>query len=138
MGDHLRRQKYPPTLVAASGHIRKFFNREKDRLGEALAHEPQANTTYATNTAARNLWYDPDNRYCIEGRTSLRVKPMHQVHDELLLQWRVEDTPWAVGKIKQWFANPLRIAGQDIVIPFEGSYGTNWAMDEKSKVGQIQ
>lgn len=159
VGDFLRRQKYPPTLVSASGHIRKFFNREKDRLGEALAHEPQSNTTYATNSAARNLWYDPENRinddryrsYVSDTRessvdskskrgvekTTLRIKPMHQVHDELLLQWKIEDTSWAISKIKQYFNNPLQIAGQSIVIPFEGSYGTNWSMDEKSKVGSI-
>jgi uracil-DNA glycosylase len=146
MGDHLRKQKYPPTLVAASGHVRKFFGRERDRLGEALAHEPQANTTYATNSAAWRLWNDPENR--IQGihggqpnggspRILLRVRPMHQVHDELLLQWKIEDTTWAITKIQQWFNNPLTIADQQITIPFEGNYGTNWAMDTRSKVGSI-
>jgi DNA polymerase len=137
VGTLLSKQKYPPTLTAASGHIRKFFNRESDRLGEALAHEPQANTTYTTNSAANKLWYDADNRLDVSGRTTLRVKPMHQVHDELLMQARIEDTDWTIGKIKQWFHNPIQIAGQTIVIPFEGSYGTDWSMSEHSKKGSF-
>lgn len=129
--------RYPPTMISGSGQIRKFFNRPKDALGEALAHEPQTATTYATNSAARNLWMDPDNRYYVGNRCLLRIKPMHQVHDELLVQFRQEDVEFAKTKIKQWFNNPIDIAGQKILIPYEGSYGHNWAMDDKSKVGSL-
>lgn len=136
-----------PRLTAASGHTRIFYGRPSELLGEMLAHEPQDNTTYATNLAAYKLWTDPENRIStetsaignglIQARHELRAEPLHQVHDALIGQFKIEDTAWAVGKIRQWFNNKLIIANQEIIIPFEGSYGTNWAMDDKSKVGNI-
>lgn len=149
----LSRQTYPPSLTSASGHTRKFFGRSAEIIGEALAHEPQANTTYATNLAAYKLWTDPDNRRrecdgtckktlpfpiceCPQ-KTVLRIEPLHQVHDALVGQFRIEDTSWAVARIKSYFDNPLTIANQKIVIPFEGAYGLNWALDDKSKIGSI-
>lgn len=123
-----------PEMVSACGHRRRFFGRPRDILGQALAHEPQNNTTYATNLAAHNLWHDPDNRVGKE----LRIEPLHQVHDALLGQFKIEDTAWAVGKIKSYFLNPIYIAGIKVTIPFEGNYGTNWALDKASKVGDIR
>jgi DNA polymerase I-like protein with 3'-5' exonuclease and polymerase domains len=59
-----------------------------------------------------NLWTDRDNRFqSASGRTKLRVEPLHQVHDEMVVQFRQEDTEWAKTKIKQWFNNPITIAG---------------------------
>lgn len=133
MERHLAKQPYPAKLTCASGSTRTFFGRPREILGEALAHEPQNVTTYVTNTAMLRLWDDPDNRV----GNRLRVEPLHQVHDALLGQFRIEDTAWAVAKIRSWFHNPIMIAGQRIVIPFEGSYGTNWALDAKSRVGDI-
>lgn len=141
MENHLRKQPYPPTVGSASGQVRKFFNRLKDALGEALAHEPQVNTTYATNSAARALWMDPENRYVLNSKTDkvyLHIRPMHQVHDELLVQWKQDITEWAVLKMKQYFNNPITIAGQQITIPFDGSYGLNWSMDGDAKKGEIR
>lgn len=128
MRTHLRQNNNK--LTAASGHTRKFFGRETEILGEALAHEPQANTTFSTNLAAWNLWTDKENRV----GNRLRVEPLHQVHDALLGQFKIEDTEWAIKKINQWFNNVLVIAGQQIVIPFEGAYGTSWG---NLKVGKI-
>lgn len=143
-----------PYLTVPSGHKRRFFSRKQDILGQALAHEPQANTTYATNLAAFKLWRDEENRTPINptgvgqlgstdtsidstesnGRIhssslgcTLRIQPLHQVHDALLGQFRIEDTSWAVDKIKTYFNNEIIIAGIPIVIPFEGNYGKNWA-----------
>jgi len=122
-----RRLASSPTLTAASGHRRVFFGRRDEILGAALAYEPQANTTYATNLAAWRLWTDPDNRYTdSRGRVLLRAEPLHQVHDALCGQFPKTHTDWSVGKIKSWFNNPLVIAGQRIVIPFEGHYGPSW------------
>ncbi|SRR6266487_196870 len=117
-----------PTLIAASGQVRHFFGRREDLLPKAAAHEPQANTTYATNLALYRLWTDSEN--CLpEGR--LRIEPLHQVHDALIGQFAQSDTTWAVGKIREWFNNKLNIAGQQLVIPFEGSYGESWGkLDE--------
>jgi hypothetical protein len=143
VGRKLKNQPYPPKLVSASGHARKFFGRPTDVLGQALANEPQENTTYAVKRALYRLWHDPENRYApqsatIQSRLSwLRVEPLHTVHDSLDGQFRIADVAWATTKIKQWFDNPLIIAGQRITIPFSGSYGTNWAMDDSSKVGEI-
>ncbi len=68
---------------------------------------------------------------------ALRVEPLHQVHDALVGQFKIADTAWAVGKIREWFNNPIIIAGQKITIPFSGSYGTNWSLDSSSEVGKI-
>jgi len=119
-----RKIKDRPTIIATSGQVRHFFGRREDLLPKAMAHEPQVNTTYATNLALYNLWTDPDNRITPGGR--LRVEPLHQVHDALIGQFKKSDTAWSIGKIKSWFNNTLNIAGQKIVIPFEGSYGVSW------------
>jgi DNA polymerase len=117
-----------PTITAASGHTRRFFGRSQEILGQALAHEPQANTTYATNLAAWRLWNDNDNRRrdtnC--AKVTLRIEPLHQVHDALLGQFKVEDAAWAAGKIKSYFDNKITIAGISLVIPYEGNYGSSW------------
>lgn len=133
----LASQPYPPKLTSPSGHTRMFFGRKADILGEALADEPQEVTTYATNMAVYDCWTDPENRYVVDGKVKLRVEPMHQVHDEFLSQFRIEDLEWAKKKYKQWFNHTIRIAGIDVVIPYDGAYGVNWAMDSSSKVGSI-
>lgn len=142
-----------PVLTAASGQVRQFFGRPDDILTKAVAFEPQANTTYATNLATFRLWSDNENR--IDGphptptmgnglqasrlletlphsrpRTHLRIEPLHTVHDALIGQFRKEDTAWAMAKIKQWFNNPLQIAGQQIIIPFDGHYGPSWGQQD--------
>lgn len=119
-------------LCAASGQIREFFGRPDDLLTKAVAFEPQANTSYATNLAINKLWNDPDNRVVQPNQSSsregckLKIEPLHQVHDAVCGQFAKNDTPWAVDKIKSYFNNPLSIAGQDITIPFDGAYGESW------------
>ena len=163
------RLRQRPILTAASGQVRQFFGRPDDIITKAVAFEPQANTTYATNLAAFRLWTDTDNRIgggllqdarptpriqssidtsklpdafrrlLASGQpilqrisneprsvTKLRNEPLHQVHDALVGQFKIEDTAWAVGKIKSYFDNPLIIAGQKITIPFDGHYGLAW------------
>lgn len=164
MENYAASQPYPAKLVAPNGFTRKFFGRnfgsKIEITGEMLAHLPQVITTYATNTAAHRLWTDPENRIsssqkdgqancpklevneerpslASKSTVALRVEPVHQVHDELLVQFKIKDTDWAKTKIKEWFDNPIIIAGQKITIPYDGSYGTNWAMDSESKVGSL-
>lgn len=115
-------------LVSASGHKRVFMGRRfgqglHDTVKEFLAHEPQNNTTWATNLAALNLWNDPENRK-VDG--SLIIEPLHQVHDALCVQWPSVLRDWARAKMRTYFNNTLNIAGQDIVIPFEGHWGPAW------------
>lgn len=139
-----RKLKTDPSITTINGYKRKFYGRPKEILGQALAHEPQAITTYATNLAMYRLWRDPDNRTIRHhnnlagtnalGRTTLRIEPLHQVHDALVGQFRIEDTAWATNKIKSYFANPLIIAGQKLTIPFEGSYGTSWGKLDKGNI----
>lgn len=136
--DRLTCQPYPPTMTYPSGHTRKFFGRKSEILGEALASEPQEVTTYATNQAVFKCWTDPENRqYKPIGGCRLYVEPMHQVHDEFLSQIDNERIIWGVDKIKSWFNNPIKIVGVTVTIPFDGSYGTNWSMNEEGKKGSI-
>lgn len=112
-------------LACASGHTRRFFGRRDahDTYMAALAHEPQANTTYATNLAALRLWTDPENR---TEKGALIIEPLHQVHDALCGQFPSDRAEWASEKIKSYFHNPIEIAGQQIVIPYDGGYGPSW------------
>jgi DNA polymerase len=129
-------------IVCASGHKRKFFGRKKqvvrgvevaveETVGDACSEEPQHNTTWVTNTALKRLWYDPDN---LDSNNRLKVWPCHQVHDQLCVQWRTEIREWALAKCKEFFNNPVMIAGQRIVIPYEGTYGPSWG----EKTGVIE
>jgi uracil-DNA glycosylase family 4 len=141
-----------PQLISAVGHTRHFFGRRQEILGKWLAHEPQIITTYATNLAAWKLWNDTENRITTSSSSTLskrssplesdresnkvllRIEPLHQVHDALIGQFKIEDTAWAVGKIRSYFANQIMIAGISITIPFEGNYGPSWG---KLDVGTI-
>jgi len=119
-----------PILVAASGQVRHFFGRPDEIITKAVAFEPQANTTYATNLAMRALWLDPDNRI----KNRFRVEPLHQVHDAICGQFSQDDVPWSVAAIKRYFDNPLLIAGQRIIIPFDGAYGISWGNTKAGKI----
>lgn len=153
-----RQIRKEPVLIAPNGFKRRFFGRQQEVLGEFLAHLPQVITTYANNQALYRMWTDPENRIqtgddresnsrCISSENGhsirssvgscLRAEPLHQVHDSILGQFKVTDTTWAVDKIKQWYNNPIIISDQRITIPFEGTFGTNWAFDSSSKVGNI-
>lgn len=131
-------QPYPPRLLSPSGHIRIFFGRRQEILGQALAHEPQSITTYATNLAVYKCWTDPENRFVENSKTKLKVEPLHQIHDEFLSQCRIKDIDWALKKVKTWFDNPIIIAGVKITIPFSGSYGTDWSMGKDAKKGEFE
>jgi hypothetical protein len=113
------------SLTASNGFRRLFYGRKDDKstLKAALAHLPQVYTTYATKLALWRLWSDPENR---REDGSLRAEPLHTVHDSLLEQHRAEENDWAKAKLRQWFDNVVVIAGQPIVIPFEGAAGRDW------------
>jgi uracil-DNA glycosylase family 4 len=138
-------QDYIKTLVektgklpSASGHIRTFFGRHGNELQrEAVAHEPQANTTYATNLAAIRLWNDPENR-SPDGH-NLIIQPLHQVHDALNGQYPSSLRSWAHAKIRSYFDNEILIAGYRIRIPFDGRYGSSWGDTTHafSKTGEV-
>lgn len=112
-------------LTCPSGNTRKFFGRPSasTTIQGAYSHEPQNNTTYATSLALYNLWNDPDNR---DGSGNLIIEPLHQVHDALCGQFPIDRADWASRKICDYFNNPITIAGQELVIPFEGEYGPSW------------
>ena len=115
-------------LSSASGQCRLFFGRRfgpdmHETVKEFLAHEPQSNTTWATNMAMLNLWNDPENR---RPDGSLIIEPLHQVHDALCGQWPIAAREWARAKVRAYFNNALVIAGREVVIPFDGAYGPSW------------
>ena len=116
-------------IDSATGARRVFMSlrsRKKidaSTIRAAASHEPQANTTYATNTALRNMYYDPENR---DNRGALQVEPCLMVHDALGGQAHKSIIPWATEKQAQWFNVPLIIHDIPITIPVEGGWGDNW------------
>lgn len=115
-------------LTSASGNTRLFFGRRfgeglNDTVKEFLAHEPQNNTTWATNLAMLRLWSDPENR---RANGSLIIEPLHQVHDALCGQWPQDCRAWARNKVRSYFQNTICIAGTELVIPFDGGWGESW------------
>ena len=115
-------------LTSASGQTRLFFGRRfgkdiHETVKEFLAHEPQSNTTWATNLAMLKLWNDPDNR---RPNGSLIIEPLHQVHDALLGQWPIVLRDWARAKVRSYFNNPITIADTTLTIPFDGKFGPSW------------
>ena len=115
-------------LNTAAGFRRKFYGIRYGKpdpqvIRDALAFEPQVNTTYATNLALHKLWYDASNR---TSKGALFIEPILQIHDALCGQWHKRYRPWAIERIKEYFKNPLIIHGLEINIPFEGNYGPDW------------
>jgi len=65
---------------------------------------------------------------------SLRVEPLHTVHDSLVVQFREADRDWAATFVRQCFNNPMTIAGTTLTIPVAGDCSTNWAMSNSQKL----
>lgn len=118
-------------IISPSGNRRLFFDRKdnSETLGDFCSTEPQNTTTYATNLALKKLWLDPDNRLPGTNR-GLKIWPCHQIHDALCMQWKYEYRDFARIKVREWFNNPLLIAGIQITIPFEGNFGPNWQQQD--------
>jgi len=115
-------------IRTACGFERRFYNIrygriDNDTLRQALAFEPQVNTTYLTNKALQSLWYDEQNR---TSRGGLFIEPILQIHDALTGQWKKKYRDWAVEKTKSFFNHKLIIHGIEVQIPFEGNYGEDW------------
>ena len=124
------------SLTAACGIKRKFFGIRNPRdpdpeiVRQASAFEPQANTTYCTNLALKNLWYDPSNR---TSTGWLHCEPLLQIHDALAGQNHSAIRQWAHSKLRSYFNNELVIHGIRVSIPADGGWGTNW-QDTKRKL----
>jgi uracil-DNA glycosylase len=120
-------------LDCANGHRRKFCSIRNRRTIEdsivrvAASHEPQANTTYATNSALCNMYYDLTNR---TARGNLRCEPLLMIHDALAGQCHASQKSWAEEKMNDWFNVPLIIHGIPVTIPVEGGFGPNWKATE--------
>jgi uracil-DNA glycosylase family 4 len=115
-------------LTAACGIRRQFFNVRNrmptdSDIREGSAFEPQANTTWATNKALERLWYAEKNR---TSRGGLFIEPLLHVHDALGGQYKSRDRAWAAEHLRSFFTNPLKMYGQELVIPADGKYGTSW------------
>lgn len=115
-------------IRTAAGIQRRFYGLrwgvpDHKVVREALAFEPQANTTFVTNKALYNLWYDPENH---TSKGALFIEPLIQVHDALCGQFGINYLDWARTKIHAYFQNPIIIHGIQINIPYEGNYGPDW------------
>ena len=123
-------------LSTACGIRRKFFgirnpyDIDDEIIRQASAFEPQANTTYCTNQALANLWYDPENR---SSRGWLHCDPLLQIHDALAGQNHSGARQWAHGKLRGYFNTKLTIHGIEVQIPVDGGWGSNW-QDTKKKL----
>jgi len=106
------------TLSCASGHVRSFFGRSSDNsvIQSAYSHEPQANTTYATNMAMRALWYDTENQ---TQAGHYIIQPLHSVHDALCGQFPKDKLEWAVGRIRSYFSNPITVRDITLTKPVD-------------------
>lgn len=117
------------TLHTAAGTSRKFFGLrnqkfpDDDIVREAMASEPQTITTYATNLALKNLWYDPANR---RKSGALFIEPLLQVHDALAGQFPGRLRDFARERIRSYFENPITINGITLTIPVDIRVGTSW------------
>jgi uracil-DNA glycosylase family 4 len=116
-------------LEYACGIRRRFFGIrnptfiDEDIIRQALASEPQGNTTYCTNLALKRMWYDPDNR---RKSGALFVEPLLQVHDALAGQFPTRLLDFATKKLHWWFDNELTIHGIKVKIPVDLKFGRNW------------
>lgn len=96
---------------------------DNDILRQMLASEPQANTTFATNNAIKNLWNDPSNR---RKNGALFIEPLLQVHDAVAGQFPSRLQAFAKIKLQEWFTTELTIHGIKITIPVDIKIGRNW------------
>lgn len=116
-------------LDTASGSRRKFLGIRNSNsidatiLRAALSHEPQNNTTYATNRALYTLYYSDRNR---APDNSLIVQPLLMIHDALAGQIKKESTSEMREFLENAFTVEMTIHGVDITIPAEGGFGANW------------
>lgn len=125
--DLLGKQGY---LDSAAGTRRKFITTLRSRAApdaqtvrNALAQEPQANTTYATNCALHKLYYGKANR---RSDGSLWVEPTLMVHDALGGQFPKSCRPECLEILRESFQNELTVQGQSFIIPADGGYGPSW------------
>lgn len=96
---------------------------EDDIIRQAMASEPQTNTTYLTNLALLHLWRDPLNR---RKTGALFIEPLLQIHDALAGQFPRRLRDFARERIRAYFNNPLRINGIEVVIPADIRVGKSW------------
>lgn len=117
------------SLTASCG-VRRQFYAIRDRraiddsiVREAASFNPQVMTTWATNKALENLWYDPQNR---QSTGALFVEPLLQIHDALAGQCKTTHLPFLKTKLPVWFDNPFTVQGIKLTIPADAKYGPNW------------
>ena len=116
-------------LQTACGIRRRFFGIrttnfiEDDIVRQALASEPQAITTYVTNNALKNLWYDPANR---RKNGALFIEPLLQIHDALAGQFPKRLRAFAAERLSTYFTTTLTIHGIEVTIPVDIRVGKNW------------
>jgi hypothetical protein len=125
-------------LRGASGHKRVFFGRRSgaDTLREALAEEPQHNTSVATNKALINLMNGGFNR---DLNDKMIVNPVHTVHDSIMFTFKKTKLGIIGGVLDKAFDNTLIIDGQLVKIPYEWEYGEYWGhkgSNEQTLIGR--
>jgi hypothetical protein len=116
-------------LDTAAGTRRRFFGIRNPRaidddvIRSAMSSEPQTNTTFITNLALKNLWYDPANR---RRSGALFIEPLLQIHDALAGQFPARLRDFARERLTSYFNNPITIHGIKLTIPVDIKVGHSW------------
>lgn len=137
LGEALANEPQEVTTYATNRAMYNLWTDPENRVGRQAANSGSVNNDAQNSfqeVSSKDSCLLPQMRYV---PTRLRIEPMHQVHDEMLSQFKISDTSWAVAKIKQYFDNEMSIAGIKVTIPFDGAYGTEWSMSEQGKKGSI-
>ncbi|HYG35226.1 MAG TPA: DNA polymerase, partial [Clostridia bacterium] len=129
VAQELQLNSYIETLL---GRGRHFFGRPNDdsTLREAIAYEPQSCVGDLLNLGAYRIWrrgpeYD--------------IRLLAQLHDAVLIDY--PDEPEREAERLNWAKSqllvPLRISGEEFVIPSEAASGWNWAKASPSNPAGI-
>ena len=119
------RMNSKPYLDNAGGTRRQFYGRKDDAtLREMLANDPQAHTSFVTNTILKKAFYDKKNRHPNSSKPIM--EPVNQVHDEVNFVFPQEKLNFVTDLFNEYKDVPISYWDQDFTIPWEAEYGHNW------------
>lgn len=120
-------------LDSAAGTRRYFLDRldAQETLRQALAHCPQAHTSFVTNRFLEALMWRKENRIYNLTHPALILKPINQVHDETDFLFQTARIDEARQVFSAMVNGKLSFWGVEFEIPFEVKYGPDWGHCEE-------
>lgn len=111
------------TLVTPYGRVHEFHGHFNDELFKsATAYIPQSTSVDYLNTGFLKVFYN----YQKTGAWGLKI--LNQVHDSLLVQYKIEDRAEAIPAIREALTSSLTIKNRIFSIPVEAQYGPSWGI----------